>query len=112
MLLLFDKSSQLHFPHPHLPMQVMKLSGDGNDKPLIVLGEAFVPGSDENHFCKPTDVAVDPVSGNIYVSDGYCNRRILKFSPNGKYLKQWGAGETTHKMDTHTHTPGGQNLSG
>lgn len=77
--------------------QVMKLSGDGNDKPLIVLGEAFVPGSDENHFCKPTDVAVDPVSGNIYVSDGYCNRRILKFSPDGKYLKQWGAGYTDRK---------------
>ncbi|XP_041915809.1 peptidyl-glycine alpha-amidating monooxygenase B isoform X3 [Alosa sapidissima] len=77
--------------------QVMKLSGDGQDKPLVVLGEAFVPGSDEHHFCKPTDVAVDPESGNIYVSDGYCNRRILTFSPDGKYLKQWGAGYTDRR---------------
>ncbi|XP_062409751.1 peptidyl-glycine alpha-amidating monooxygenase B isoform X2 [Sardina pilchardus] len=77
--------------------QVMKLSGDGQDKPLVVLGEAFVPGSDEYHFCKPTDVAVDPESGNIYVSDGYCNQRILKFSPDGKYLKQWGAGYTDRR---------------
>ncbi|PWS21422.1 hypothetical protein DKP78_23650, partial [Enterococcus faecium] len=42
-------------------------------------------------------MAVDPVSGNIYVSDGYCNRRILKFSPDGKYLKQWGAGYTDRR---------------
>uniref|UniRef100_A0A8C8JET2 Peptidylglycine alpha-amidating monooxygenase n=1 Tax=Oncorhynchus tshawytscha TaxID=74940 RepID=A0A8C8JET2_ONCTS len=72
--------------------QVFKLSSDGRDKPLVVLGEAFEPGSDKEHFCKPTDVAVDPVTRNVYVSDGYCNARILKFSPEGKYLSHWGAG--------------------
>ncbi|XP_047660562.1 peptidyl-glycine alpha-amidating monooxygenase B isoform X1 [Tachysurus fulvidraco] len=72
--------------------QVLKLSSDGNEKPLLALGEAFVPGSDKNHFCQPTDVAVDPDTGNIYVSDGYCNSRILTFSPEGKYLSHWGAG--------------------
>ncbi|KAL2100251.1 hypothetical protein ACEWY4_004645 [Coilia grayii] len=77
--------------------QVMKLTSDGKDKPLVVLGEAFVPGSDEQHFCKPTDVAVDPVTGNVFVSDGYCNSRILKFSPQGKYLKQWGAEYTDRR---------------
>ncbi|KAG9353787.1 hypothetical protein JZ751_011911 [Albula glossodonta] len=71
--------------------QVFKLGGEGGDKPLIVLGQAFEPGSDKNHFCQPTDVAVDPLTGNIYVSDGYCNARILKFSPEGKYLTHWGA---------------------
>uniref|UniRef100_A0A8B9JX40 Peptidylglycine alpha-amidating monooxygenase n=1 Tax=Astyanax mexicanus TaxID=7994 RepID=A0A8B9JX40_ASTMX len=72
--------------------QVFKLSKDGTEKPLLVLGEAFKPGSDKSHFCKPTDVAVDPETGNIFVSDGYCNTRILKFSPEGKYLSDWGAG--------------------
>ncbi|XP_017345196.1 peptidyl-glycine alpha-amidating monooxygenase isoform X2 [Ictalurus punctatus] len=72
--------------------QVLKISSDGKEKPLLVLGEAFVPGSDKNHFCQPTDVAVDPDNGNIYVSDGYCNTRILTFSPEGKYLSHWGAG--------------------
>lgn len=72
--------------------QVFKLSSDGREKPLLVLGEAFVTGSDKSHFCQPTDVAVDPDTGNIYVSDGYCNTRILKFSPEGKYLSHWGAG--------------------
>ncbi|KAI5085726.1 peptidyl-glycine alpha-amidating monooxygenase isoform X3, partial [Silurus meridionalis] len=71
--------------------QVFKLSSDGKEKPLLVLGEAFVPGSDKSHFCQPTDVAVDPDTGNIYVSDGYCNTRILTFSPEGKYLSHWGA---------------------
>lgn len=68
------------------------MSSDGKEKPLLALGEAFVPGSDKSHFCQPTDVAVDPDTGNIYVSDGYCNTRILTFSPEGKYLSHWGAG--------------------
>ncbi|XP_036451012.1 peptidyl-glycine alpha-amidating monooxygenase isoform X2 [Colossoma macropomum] len=72
--------------------QVFKLSKDEKEKPLLVLGEAFKPGSDRSHFCQPTDVAVDPETGNIFVSDGYCNSRILKFSPEGKYLSDWGAG--------------------
>ncbi|XP_030626113.1 peptidyl-glycine alpha-amidating monooxygenase B isoform X1 [Chanos chanos] len=77
--------------------QVFKLGSDGKDKPLVVLGEAFEPGSDRNHFCKPTDVAVDPVTGNVFISDGYCNARILKFSPDGKYLSHWGAGSSDRR---------------
>ncbi|EPY79555.1 hypothetical protein CB1_000916040 [Camelus ferus] len=50
------------------------------------------PGSDQNHFCQPTDVAVDPDTGTIYVSDGYCNSRIVQFSPSGKFVTQWGEG--------------------
>ncbi|XP_061118264.1 peptidyl-glycine alpha-amidating monooxygenase B isoform X2 [Conger conger] len=77
--------------------QVFKLGSDGGDKPLVVLGRAFQPGSDTSHFCQPTDVAVDPLTGNIYVSDGYCNSRILKFSPDGKYLAHWGAGSSDRR---------------
>ncbi|XP_067290139.1 peptidyl-glycine alpha-amidating monooxygenase B isoform X2 [Pseudorasbora parva] len=77
--------------------QVFKLSSSGTDQQLLVLGEAFEPGSDKNHFCQPTDVAVDPVTGNVYVSDGYCNSRILKFSPEGKYISHWGAGSSDRK---------------
>ncbi|XP_052464548.1 peptidylglycine alpha-amidating monooxygenase-like isoform X2 [Carassius gibelio] len=77
--------------------QVFKLSSDGQDRQLLVLGEAFEPGSDKKHFCQPTDVTVDPVTGNIYVSDGYCNSRILKFSPEGKYISHWGAGSSDRK---------------
>ncbi|XP_054860056.1 peptidyl-glycine alpha-amidating monooxygenase isoform X2 [Amphiprion ocellaris] len=77
--------------------QVLKVSGDGRDRILLTLGEAFTPGSDSNHFCKPTDVAVDTETGNIFVSDGYCNSRILKFSADGKYLSEWGAGSSDRR---------------
>ncbi|XP_056369536.1 peptidyl-glycine alpha-amidating monooxygenase isoform X4 [Oenanthe melanoleuca] len=69
--------------------QVFKL-GANDKEPLLILGMAFQPGSDKNHFCQPTDVAVDPITGNVYVSDGYCNSRIIQFSPNGLYVMQWG----------------------
>ncbi|KAJ7414924.1 Peptidyl-glycine alpha-amidating monooxygenase [Pitangus sulphuratus] len=69
--------------------QVFKLGTDGKE-PLLTLGVALQPGSDKNHFCQPTDVAVDPITGSIYVSDGYCNSRIIRFSPDGLYVMQWG----------------------
>lgn len=69
------------------------MSSDGGDRTLLSLGEAFKPGSDHYHFCQPTDVAVDYETGKIFVSDGYCNARILKFSADGRYLSEWGAGK-------------------
>ncbi|XP_040012985.1 peptidyl-glycine alpha-amidating monooxygenase isoform X2 [Xiphias gladius] len=77
--------------------QVLKVSSDGTDRTLLALGEAFTPGSDNYHFCQPTDVAVDTETGNIFVSDGYCNARILKFSADGKYLSEWGAGSSDRR---------------
>ncbi|XP_057674518.1 peptidyl-glycine alpha-amidating monooxygenase isoform X1 [Corythoichthys intestinalis] len=77
--------------------QVLKVSSDGDDRILLSLGEAFTPGSDFNHFCQPTDVAVDYETENIFVSDGYCNARILKFSADGRYLSQWGAGSSDRR---------------
>ncbi|XP_048451122.1 peptidyl-glycine alpha-amidating monooxygenase A isoform X5 [Rhincodon typus] len=68
--------------------QIFKLGPKGDY--LLVLGEAFQSGSDSNHFCQPTDVVVDPTRGNFYVSDGYCNSRIIQFSPEGKFVMQWG----------------------
>ncbi|XP_004625525.1 peptidyl-glycine alpha-amidating monooxygenase [Octodon degus] len=71
--------------------QVFKL--DPNSKgPLLILGRSMQPGSDHRHFCQPTDVAVDPGTGTIYVSDGYCNSRIVQFSPSGEFITQWGEG--------------------
>jgi peptidylamidoglycolate lyase len=59
----------------------------GATKPDLVLGEKFVPGSDEKHFCQPTDVAVSENTGFFFVADGYCNSRILKFDRKGKLVK-------------------------
>ncbi|MDP9229976.1 MAG: peptidyl-alpha-hydroxyglycine alpha-amidating lyase family protein, partial [Bacteroidota bacterium] len=67
--------------------QVLKFSHEG--KLLMKLGEAKVAGKDATHFNRPTDVAVTS-DGSFYVSDGYGNSRIVKFSPTGKYLFEWG----------------------
>jgi len=64
--------------------QVMKFE-KGQTKPSLVLGEKFVPGSDGDHFCKPTSVAV-ATNGMVFVGDGYCNSRVSVFSPEGKHL--------------------------
>ncbi|XP_030896184.1 peptidyl-glycine alpha-amidating monooxygenase isoform X9 [Leptonychotes weddellii] len=70
--------------------QVFKLDPNSKGGPLLILGRSMQPGSDQNHFCQPTDVAVDPDTGTIYVSDGYCNSRIVQFSPTGEFITQWG----------------------
>ncbi|XP_069631822.1 peptidyl-glycine alpha-amidating monooxygenase isoform X7 [Haliaeetus albicilla] len=74
--------------------QVFKL-GAHDKEPLLILGVALQPGSDRNHFCQPTDVAVDPITGSIYISDGYCNSRVIQFTPKGLYVMQWGEGTET-----------------
>ncbi|MFC2021422.1 peptidyl-alpha-hydroxyglycine alpha-amidating lyase family protein [Chloroflexota bacterium] len=40
-------------------------------------------------FNRPTGVSFSP-SGEIYISDGYGNARVHKFSPDGKLLLSWG----------------------
>lgn len=40
-------------------------------------------------FNRPTSVALSP-EGDIYVTDGYCNCRVHKFSPDGRLLMSWG----------------------
>jgi peptidylamidoglycolate lyase len=67
--------------------QVFKFSHDG--KLLMTLGQAKISGTDSAHFNLPTDVAVTS-SGSFYVSDGYGNSRVIKFSADGRYLFSWG----------------------
>lgn len=58
-------------------------------KPSLTLGQAFVPGNDDSTFCKPTAVAVE-TNGDFFVSDGYCNSRIVKYNAQGEKILQWG----------------------
>lgn len=64
--------------------QVKKWSIDG--RVLLTLGTYDHPGDGPDTFNGPTDVAVAP-TGDIFVSDGYANSRIAKFSPTGKFIK-------------------------
>jgi sugar lactone lactonase YvrE len=71
--------------------QILKLSQDG--KVLMTLGKAGVPGDGPDTFNQPNSVAIAP-SGAIFVSDGHNvgrgNARVVKFSRDGTFLKQWG----------------------
>ncbi len=67
--------------------QVFKFTHDGIL--LFKIGEAGISGNDSLHFDMPTDVAVCK-DGSFYVSDGYGNSRVVKFSKTGKYLFEWG----------------------
>ena len=40
-------------------------------------------------FNKPTDVAFSK-NGDIFVTDGYGNSRVVKFDRNGNFIKAWG----------------------
>lgn len=53
-----------------------------------------------DNFNRPTGVAFD-AAGNIFVSDGYTNARVVKMDPSGTYVKSWGtkgAGEGQFDM--------------
>lgn len=80
--------------------QVFKFGPHGsNDKPLLTLGTAFIPGVGDAKFCKPTSVAVLE-NGDFFVADGYCNARILKYDKAGNKILSWGqnsfSGESLH----------------
>ncbi|MAG35884.1 MAG: hypothetical protein CL878_06540 [Dehalococcoidia bacterium] len=69
------------------PHVVRKFSSDG--KLLLTLGTPGQAGEGERPFKRPTDVAVAP-SGDIYVSDGYGNRRAHRFAADGTLIRSWG----------------------
>jgi sugar lactone lactonase YvrE len=65
---------------------VHKFSPEG--RVLITLGKKGVAGDNTSKdlFNQPNHVAVAP-NGDVYVSDGYVNARIVQFSSDGKFLR-------------------------
>jgi DNA-binding beta-propeller fold protein YncE len=64
------------------------LKYDAQGKLLLALGTGK-PGDGEDQFNQPTDIAFGK-RGEFYVSDGYGNSRVLKFSPSGALSTKWG----------------------
>jgi streptogramin lyase len=70
---------------------VYKFSPEG--RLLMTLGRKGVAGDGRDTFTKPSDVLVAP-NGDIFVVDGHAatgNNRDVKFSSDGRFLKQWGS---------------------
>jgi sugar lactone lactonase YvrE len=62
-------------------------------RPSAALGTQTTSNGTPNSkyiFCRPTDVAWDP-QGDIFVSDGYCNNRVMKYDRDGRFLAEAGS---------------------
>jgi hypothetical protein len=71
---------------------VMKYTRDGRH--LMTIGIVGETGgsNDTRRLGRPADIAVDTVAREVYVADGYGNRRIIVFDADtGEYKRHWGA---------------------
>lgn len=59
------------------------------DTILMVLGTKGQPGCDATHFNRPTDMAFLS-NGDIIVTDGYVNNRVVRYAKDGTFIKMWG----------------------
>ena len=72
--------------------QVLKFSRDG--KFLLQIGTSGRTGGSNNteFLGHPADMEVDPETNEVYVTDGYLNRRVIVFDADtGEYKRHWGA---------------------
>jgi peptidylamidoglycolate lyase len=67
---------------------VTKYTPEG--KVLLSLGTFGEAGMDAKHFAEPTDVSTTADGKFIFISDGYVNKRVVKFDSSGNYLRMWG----------------------
>jgi NHL repeat-containing protein len=84
--------------------QVFKFNPAG--KVLMTLGKAGVSGGGPYLFDQPTDVVVSP-GGDVFVTDSHRNgknNRVIKFSKEGKYEKEWGRKGTGRGELSEPHT--------
>lgn len=51
---------------------------------------------------RPSGAVVDPESGDIFISDGYGNKRVVVFDAEGNYLRQWGSLATEEEREAGT----------
>jgi DNA-binding beta-propeller fold protein YncE len=71
---------------------VLKFSKDG--KFLLQVGKngASKGNADTANFGNPAEVSVDEAANEVYVADGYGNRRVIVIdATTGKFKRMWGA---------------------
>jgi hypothetical protein len=63
---------------------------------IMRLGEKDNPKPKESNepFNRPCDIGLHPVTGDIYIADGYGNSAVHRFSAKGEHIKTWGQSGT------------------
>src|SRR5216684_3875817 len=86
---------------------VRKFTAEG--KLLLTIGDPDKPATLQGGkpFNRPTHVAICPKSGYLFVSDGYGNSRVHKYSPDGKHVMSWGEPGTDPGQFNNLHRPCG-----
>jgi hypothetical protein len=74
--------------------QVFRFSPDGTQE--LVIGEQGVSAQNATHFGRPADVAF--LGERVLVADGYVNTRVAEFTPQGKFLRDWGTFDVAHAV--------------
>ena len=72
--------------------QIVKFTRDGRF--LLQIGRSGMStgSNDTENLKQPTTMTVDPVANEVYVADGYGNRRVIVFDADtGEYKRHWGA---------------------
>jgi hypothetical protein len=71
---------------------VMKFTQDGKFLMQIGKSGAKLNSNDTENLGLPAKMYVDPKANELYVADGYGNKRVIVFdSETGKYKRHWGA---------------------
>jgi DNA-binding beta-propeller fold protein YncE len=91
-----------------LDSHILKFTGDG--KFLQQIGEPL-QNTDSNsttHFGKVAEIAIDESRGDVYVADGYGNKRVVVLDfATGAFKKYWGAyGNKPDDKDPTRYKPG------
>ena len=88
---LWATDTSLHIAVKFSAQELQKCSDSESEViTSIEIGIRGVHGSDQHHLSAPTDVVVARHNGNVYVSDGYGNKRVAVFSSLGEYLFEFG----------------------
>ena len=91
-------------PNDH---QVLEFKRDGSFVKQIGKAGQTAGSNDTSLLGRPTDITVDPEANEVYITDGYLNRRVIVFDADtGEYKRHWGAyGNKPDDSPLATHEP-------
>jgi hypothetical protein len=82
-----DSIAQKYSPDGELLLQIGEKGVFDTDNGKI---NGKATNSSKTRLHRPSSFYVDPANGDVYITDGYGNRRVVIFDKNGNYKRQFG----------------------